>query len=108
MTLTEFLLARIAEDEYRAKSLAHAPSMPQGMSVRKHFRLNVAECEAKRRIVTLWQTAALTEAHEDEAPSDYPESYVRAVEQTVTMEAVLHALALPYADHPDYLPEWKP
>jgi hypothetical protein len=46
----------------------------------------LAECEAKRRIVELMS---------DE------------VEYVVYSDDVLRALALPYADHPDFRPEWR-
>ena len=54
MTLVEFLEARITEDETRARALANAPDMPRGMVVRHHFRLNVAECAAKRAILATY------------------------------------------------------
>jgi hypothetical protein len=87
-TLPGFLLARIAEDEARARALDAAYEAdevrPPGRLVNL-FALVVparvlAECEAKRRIV----------------------------EQVNGMEYVLRLLALPYADHEDYRPEWRP
>jgi len=121
VTLTEFLLARIAEDEAVAKVAAvgvidNWESWPESRAaavwlVTKHGRASgvrkghhnmraanagmdecehiarfdparvLAECEAKRRIVGL-------------ISSPGPQA--------------LRLLALPYADHPDYLPEWKP
>ncbi|MBP2583380.1 hypothetical protein J3A78_003858 [Streptomyces sp. PvR006] len=50
----------------------------------------LAEVNAKRRIVTAYEN------YDNDAPElDVPES-------------VLRLLALPYADHPDYRPEWAP
>lgn len=75
MTLTEFLLARITEDEARLPALHGMP--PHGAALTRAY----AECEAKRRIVD-WARYALEP------------------------DAVLLALALPYADHPDYREVW--
>jgi hypothetical protein len=100
VTLTEFLLARIAEDEVAARE-------PQWLALeygvdsagRAAFSSRVlAECEAKRRIV------------EELSPAvDYDRD--RFIVQS-TLEAAatasLRFLALPYADHPDYREEWKP
>ena len=120
MKLTEFLLARIAEDEALAQvatpgqwdrdsgwSITAPP--PEDWSgpyvvvetkqrndaefIASHNPARVlAECEAKRRIVELhpemleWCQGCAYEA--------YP-------------CRTLRALALPYSDHPDYLPEWR-
>jgi len=76
--LTEFLLARIAED---GQPTTHR---------RPHA---LAECEAKREIVDL---AAFAQAS---APYEMPKRYMRLT---------LKFLAMPYVDHPDYRPEWRP
>lgn len=100
MTLTEFLLARIAEDEedpWRGAEIAGADRV---VGPDEHAALRadesawearvLAECEAKRRIIE----------HHNPCddwwfgdPSTCPE---------------LQALALPYADHPDYDEAWRP
>jgi len=120
-SLTEFLLARIAEREAKARALLRdleaqieeedfgpderGPFTParmlsaqlwahyDGQTRRRSFARGqqiatladpgrvLAECEAKRSIVEL-------------ISSPGPQA--------------LRLLALPYADHPDYLPEWKP
>lgn len=83
MTLTEFLLARIADDE--------AMAAPWG---RWH-----AECEAKRRIIEkaeAWVAVAL----EDEDGE--------AAILAIGLQASYPFLALPYADHKDYRSDWKP
>lgn len=98
MSLAEFLLARIAEDEAAARD-------PQWLALeygvdsfgRDAFRTRVlAECEAKRRIVEL-QAANDDDRH-------LPGFYYKAQ----MIERILRALALPYADHPDYRQEWRP
>ncbi|GIG27172.1 DUF6221 family protein [Cellulomonas denverensis] len=103
--LTEFLLARIAEDEYEAhqalgllgiESEWHTVGALRGRGLtradaehvhRWSSRRVLAECGAKRRIV-----ATITE-HE-RIGYDYA-------------GPILELLALPYADHPDYREEWR-
>jgi hypothetical protein len=102
MTLTDFLLVRIAEDE---ASVAHPPHNDQyphddmrigwtevgaisEVLTIGEARLR-AECEAKRRIV---EQAAFWESEPAGRTLDY----------------VARLLALPYVDHPDYREEWKP
>ena len=92
MTLTEFLLARIAEDERHARKLAETdqrPVLALAVTVNHPQRI-LAECEAKRRIVE-WAT-------------DGDHSRVLPFDERF----VLATLALPYADHPDYDEGWKP
>ena len=109
MTLTDFLLARIAEDERLA--FADAPrrgrdweltqiddSRSWDLLAMSHRRV-LAECEAKRAIVQGWGQflAGAPEWAEREMPS-----VLRMARMT------LHALALPYADHEDYDEGWRP
>jgi len=96
VTLTEFLLARIAEDEAVARwgRLVDDPSDPDSATkiLRwDHARL-IAECEAKRAVIAFANTS-----------TEYASG--AALHQ---FRRILWALAQPYADHPDYLPEWKP
>ena len=89
MTLTEFLLARIAEDEEEARqAFAYRGSgtmYPKGHACDPGRVL--ADCEARRRIV---------------------EKVEANTGVTVEDDWPLNFLALPYADHPDYRQEWKP
>jgi len=115
MTLTEFLLARISEDEAAALAAGSSgddqhwwvdgPAKVSGKwwiystgekfahehtarHIARHDPARVlAECEAKRRIVELFPSPAPVDSW-DEAG-----------------ERVLEMLALPYADHPDYREE---
>jgi hypothetical protein len=119
--LSEFLLARIAEDEavarsapdrdprYADSSMAYlawdVANEPTGEIALSKTRV-LAECEAKRRIVEMQQGAA--KATIDLAPTDEPIADAIAGSMLVTATAVLKLLALPYADHPDYLEEWRP
>lgn len=92
MTLTEFLLARIYEDEERARS-PHLRTVYVGQT-RADVR-ELAECEAKHRIV-------------GSCSPDYQDSLESGDDTTPLAVEVLRALALPYADHPDYDEAWRP
>lgn len=119
MTLTEFLLARIAEDEAQAnRSKADAASgktlgVPPGWITGVADRV-LAECEAKRRIV---------DAIEDERQRmdiynrDYDlgllttegdlRSGLASNARWAGLDMAARALASAYADHPDYREEWR-
>lgn len=108
MTITDFLLARIAEDEARARDvrdpqLRHIVwSIEAGTTVEDHV---LAECEAKRRIVEMG------------CFSDSPESAVdywldegKGLTPSPGLGAmidVFRLLAFSYADHADYREEWQ-
>ncbi|SDD41789.1 DUF6221 family protein [Auraticoccus monumenti] len=106
-TLTEFLLARIAEDE----AVAQGVRPHENLSTRDLTDLGfvnrdgyarctvtsgrvLAECEAKRRIVT--------------AARDYSPELEHGDNGEWALEMALQALALPYAEHEDYREEWRP
>jgi hypothetical protein len=94
MTLEEFLLARIAEDERHARAV----KLPLFGATHPVTIRALAECEAKRRIVDAYQHAVEYEA---QFPNpDAAEAYI--------YEHVLQFLALPYADHPGFRQEWRP
>lgn len=137
VTLTDFLLARIAEDEALARAArkwtdrdwthhqhgrhswvaadAAAPILedmldepePGGAIVEfvaSHDPARVlAECEAKRRLVDY--AAFMLKAWDDKPGGAYPDMTRR---ERHTANVILEALALPYAEHPDYCEEWKP
>ena len=89
MSLTDFLLARIAEDEDAARRVG---TVRQPLDQASYFRV-LAECDAKRRIVGLHHE--ILTICQGCANESYP-------------CRTLRALALPYADHPDYREEWRP
>lgn len=117
MTITEFLLARIAEDEAAVEQLTHVfHSAGTQMYVKESWIMSplrkerfLAECAAKRAIVELhspvkddgWKSGA---AHGnlwcgscgsiDDSPEPFPCD-------------TLKALAAVYASHPDYRQEWS-
>lgn len=100
MTLIEFLLARIYDDE---AAIYHLPPPGQDGSVqtrsptvnaylaRWNPERTLAECEAKRGII---------ERHQCDLPTHSPDYRARP--------AVLRDLAAVYADHPDYQEDWRP
>lgn len=105
--LTDFLLARIAEDEAVARELrAEGTSVMSGSVLREPWheggpyhsdRWNpvrvLAECEAKRELITL---------HPEAVGDDLKAGAAWAYDE------MLRRLALPYVDHPDYREEWRP
>jgi Family of unknown function (DUF6221) len=101
ITLTEFLLARISDDEAASKRWDEkffAAEAPDRSDTPFDPERILAECAAKRSVTETY-TRLMASARED--PSA-PPGKVHA------LEMVLRTLALPYAHHPDYRPEWSP
>ena len=99
MTLAEFLLARIAEDETEARpNIVTSPGRARRMQ---------AECEGKRRIVTLMGYVRESFSAQNGGPGRLLWDDVNRREKSHAYE-VLIQLALPYASHPDYDERWKP
>lgn len=109
-TLTDFLLARIAEDEEVARAGEDEWDTPAGVAYTRvglgssanwvhtiDLARLLAECEAKRRIV-----------HEFTGESPHA-NYDDCGDECVgnALHWVLRVLAQPYADHPDYREEWR-
>lgn len=103
LTLTGFLIARIAEDEGVARAAAtlaqgveriSTHSLPEFAEYMTHWQPNrtLAECEAK------WQRVAMLDDMERHSDPPTPSRAYR----------LLCLEAAPYADHPDYRAEWKP
>jgi hypothetical protein len=129
VTLAEFLLARIAEDQEAAKraafgygsawasetddaedwSVVHADGKrdmvgcEDGDVTRHIVRWDparvLAECDAKRRVVNLAVRQQRREGRE------FSELARQARHER---DEMLRALAVVYADHPDYRDEWRP
>ena len=113
-TLTEFLRARIAEDERRVEFVrGFIPDEGDQGEYINPARV-LAECEAKRRIVDL---------HVGSANDPFYTGHGRLVDTCdvcVNFHAdmdcsnepwpcpTLRLLALPYADHPEFRSEWRP
>jgi len=111
MTLTEFLLARIDEDVEAAidadwamqgKWYVDADDKVDEYVRRVSPARVVAECEAKRRIVKIH-----TEGLDDFDGSELYSTGCDGCRSALWPCPTILALILPYADHPDYQPEWK-
>lgn len=100
MTLTEFVLARIDDDEAAARG--EAPHAPGGRWSPERL---LAECEAKRALVEL-----AYEATGLDMTVDLDRDVRARAESGIDFvgERMLLALALPYADHPDFHRDWHP
>lgn len=94
-TVTEFLLARVSEDEAGALARAQLGGVCSGCehTCGSDAERTLAEANAKREVVDLISS---TDSHEI-----HPDAW------TVAKWAA-RLLAFPYADHPDYREEWKP
>ena len=86
-TLTEFLLARIAEMEGASDLLVDGEVEWIGGRIINPHAMLLADCEAKRRIVDLCD--------------QYEHGRGR-------MWEILTSLAAVYSDHPDYDEAWRP
>lgn len=95
MTLAEFVLARVAEQEAWAR--AEIAAWPDWLA-----RV-LAECEAKRRIVNDAGFAVLQSEINRRTPHTEP-----LFAAALLGKYVLAHLALPDADHQDYQSEWRP
>lgn len=127
LTVTDFLLARIAEDEAAARrSMSPAPWIVDGTSVvmrqgstdttivndwqasdgdlahiaRQSPARVLAECEAKRRIVGECGDVIDMERTSEEDP--------RYAWTAGLARRTLWSLAFPYSDHPDFDDQWWP
>lgn len=117
VTLADFLLARIAEDEsdWRAVEARPVVQLLHGKPIAPRM---IAECEAKRRIVEVHHPHDHGGDHGDavfcdECQWDHGDDSPRIDNQPVENFGsnpcrTLAALALPYADHPDYDEAWRP
>jgi hypothetical protein len=111
LTLTDFLLARIAEDEREARMDDGSPA-PIGMWDPERV---LAECEAKRRIVEEHGDGGESQGYL--ADEDWRYGYMPHACETCGSFGeygtpwpcrTLRALALPFADHPEYDESWRP
>lgn len=106
MTLAEFILARVAEDEAAARvdqietttyeDLARGERTYVPGAITNVERRALAECNAKRRIIALADQHPYGSWSEENAEMGWFDLHAR----------VLELLALPYADHPDYDGSW--
>lgn len=135
MTIVEFLLARIAEDEARAQARREAmlnvaerwPTLSEDIrnliDVRGIDRV-LAECQAKRAIVERetawnafeppvgvhveWSMDAVTAVDGRYVGPDEGRRLMDEWTRPKTDTALLRILAAVYTDHPDYDEAWRP
>jgi len=94
MNITEFLEARIAEDEAEASQYqAYEQDISETAGWWEPTRV-LAECAAKRTIIAGWEDP------NDIMTSDVDAGYSLGIDNAV------HALAAVYSDHPDYQQAW--
>ena len=123
MTLTEFLLARIAEDEAAAHkedadyaNTTLLPTYDSEHQARRNTERVLVECEAKRRIVERCRPLVAVVWRESDRllASAFDEMHMPTLAHSAPIwpnghaEATLRDLALPYSDHPDYDEAWRP
>ena len=104
LTLTDFLLARIAEDEAEVLGAGHWDGDPEWWLPDWVSRERLlADCKCKRRIV------ALHSLEPDPQPDENWLGLCAVCNSTTEGYpcTTLRTLALPYADHPDFNPEWR-
>lgn len=95
LTLTAFLLERIAEQEARCEGLLKSDALPHSLSVRRTLGVALATCKAHRAIVE-----GHRKAWQPSTPPDYMDGVWASEDHT------LRALASVYADHPAWREEW--
>ncbi|WP_152203625.1 DUF6221 family protein [Georgenia thermotolerans] len=116
MTITEFLLARIAEDEAEARSKPTTylyihpdgydmADMGPGYVLAANPARVLAECAAKRAIIEPARDATYYAKRVDRELLGGPRD---AMADPYPGDVILRHLAAVYADHPDYQQEWKP
>lgn len=119
LTLTSFLLARIADDEAVAHAasdsvpLVHRDDAGGEAYLRRFGSARVlAECEAKRRIVARCLDVIASFGDWDAAEAEASGGRKMWIDvnrrERSHAHATLDALASVYADHPDFDPEWRP
>jgi hypothetical protein len=124
MNLDEFLLARIAEDKrvavnaagdggqgrWSAAVVGKGPVGPHSAAhiVRHDPARVLAECSAKRQIVQACRDARPETQFLGTRPPGMADFPIAAHGQHQLAAVILALLALPYADHPHYRPEWRP
>lgn len=123
LTLTEFLLARIAEDEAVARAVAplgHVIDMGGNRLDERWYvsRLRFSSADGAARSEQDVEATAHYARHDPARVLAECEAKRRIVERCSAVDyampstrlahGILAELALPYADHPDWREEWRP
>ncbi len=115
-SITDFLLARIAEEELDARYVVGHPEY-DGRLPGRLMRKILRECEAKRRIIDEHARSPLDATEVIYPAKGKPYDLTYPACQTCVMDdpqrhplqypcPTIRALAAVYADHADYDPEW--
>ncbi len=116
--LDEFLMARLAEDKRVAAQAGDRwpvggldEQVPAG--VREHVARHdpqavLADCAARWRLVLACRELRPDQAFVGSRQTGMADFPVPPVDARQLAALTLALLALPYADHPDYRPEWRP
>jgi hypothetical protein len=115
MTLTEFILARLDEDEAAVKALRVVvdPGTYLSSGIERPTELDAAtaaHCDRyypRRVLAEVAAKRAIMEIHYNGAPEHYTERCSLCDTVNEPCRTVL-ALAIPYADHADYDEAWRP
>lgn len=131
MTITEFLLARVAEDEEARLPFWHLVDCPITTDVAAECSCGsrariLADCESKRRIIEWhqsWPVLVETEPVFEQAdPTDVNSMTFRMSKQIAWATEqkyrehfgtepptgpIIRFMVQPYADHPDFDPAWS-
>jgi len=101
--IVDFLSERLDEDEAAARKLLNDHSFPE--AGRWYERRLLLECESKRRLLGIVETARQTALATmvSHAIGDEPQWIPVSIEWTTRS---LNAMALPYSDHPDFEKAW--
>jgi hypothetical protein len=101
VTLTEFLLARLAEE---AERLVHEFDCDRFEVYDYGCRQGTCDCDAtKRLLIDVESKRRIVETAREYSPElEHGDNGEWALDLT------LRLLALPHADHPDYREEWRP
>lgn len=98
--LSAFLRARLVDDESRLDDGLGGPCEAKGLHLWPDRAK--AEVDAKRRILDEYALWVETYAQ------DRADQHVGTSSGVAALTAVLHLLAVPYADQPGYRDEWRP
>ncbi|MEU6233851.1 DUF6221 family protein [Kitasatospora sp. NPDC047058] len=94
-------------DSDNAGTVAYIPHANDRTHIARHDPARVlAEVDAKRHIIDLYEAAH--ERHLNKAERLSPSAMRRRAGRREALDDTLCLLALPYAGHPDYRPEWAP
>ena len=101
--IVEFLTERIREDEAAARKILSDRAVSESGKWYEHRLL--LECEAKRRVIRIVESARQTALAT--MVSDLFEEESRWIPEAIEWTTrSLKALALPYAEHPDFEQDW--